>query len=36
VNSATVPNAGLLVLRLVVGATFLLHGIDKLGDLSDG
>ena len=24
---------GLLVLRLVIGGTFLLHGIDKLGDL---
>ena len=29
-----VSSAGLLVLRLVVGATFLLHGIDKLGDMS--
>jgi putative oxidoreductase len=27
-------SAGLLVLRLVVGVTFLLHGIDKLGDMS--
>lgn len=27
-------DAGLLVLRLVIGVTFLLHGIDKLGDLS--
>ena len=26
-------NAGLFVLRLVVGMTFLVHGIDKLGDL---
>ena len=28
------PGAGLAVLRLVVGVAFLLHGIDKLGDLS--
>lgn len=27
-------SAGLLVLRLVVGTTFLLHGLDKLGDVS--
>ena len=27
-------SAGLLVLRLVVGTTFLVHGLDKLGDLS--
>jgi putative oxidoreductase len=33
---APVPlrDAGLLVLRLVVGITFLLHGIDKLGDIA--
>jgi putative oxidoreductase len=34
VHPTTLPNAGLLVLRLVVGVTFLLHGVDKLGDLS--
>lgn len=33
-NPATSPSAGLLSLRLVVGATFLLHGLDKLRDLS--
>jgi putative oxidoreductase len=27
-------SAGLLVLRLVVGVTFLLHGLDKLGDVA--
>jgi len=26
-------DAGLFVLRVVIGTTFLLHGIDKLGDL---
>jgi hypothetical protein len=30
----SVVSAGLLVLRLVVGVTFLLHGLDKLGDFS--
>jgi putative oxidoreductase len=34
VNPATLQNAGLLVLRLVVGMTFLMHGVDKLADLS--
>ena len=33
-NPAILQSAGLLVLRLVVGATFLAHGLDKLGDLS--
>ena len=33
-NPATFESAGLLVLRLVVGTTFLLHGLDKFGDLS--
>jgi putative oxidoreductase len=35
VNPTTLPSAGLLVLRLVVGATFLLHGLDKLSDLTE-
>jgi putative oxidoreductase len=30
----SLPGAGLLVLRVIVGVTFLLHGLDKLGDLS--
>jgi putative oxidoreductase len=34
VSTATFQSAGLLVLRLVVGTTFLVHGVDKLGDLS--
>ena len=33
-HPTTVHDAGLLVLRLVVGVTFLLHGLDKLGDLA--
>jgi putative oxidoreductase len=33
-HPTTVMSAGLLVLRLVVGVTFLLHGLDKLGDRS--
>jgi putative oxidoreductase len=32
VNPTTFPSAGLLALRVVVGVTFLLHGLDKLGD----
>ena len=32
-NEDTRRGAGLLVLRLVVGATFLVHGLDKLIDL---
>jgi putative oxidoreductase len=31
---ATFASTGLLVLRVVVGVTFLLHGLDKLGDLA--
>jgi putative oxidoreductase len=34
-NPTTLPSAGLLLLRLVVGATFLLHGLDKLTDLTE-
>jgi putative oxidoreductase len=34
VSPTTLQNAGLLVLRLVVGTTFLVHGLDKLSDLS--
>lgn len=33
-SPAPFPGAGLLALRLVVGLTFLVHGIDKLADLS--
>jgi putative oxidoreductase len=33
-NPTTLPSAGLLVLRVIVGVTFVLHGLDKLGDLS--
>jgi putative oxidoreductase len=33
-NPTTLPSAGLLVLRLVVSVTFVLHGLDKLGDLT--
>ena len=28
------PSAGLLVLRVIVGITFVLHGLDKLGDMA--
>jgi putative oxidoreductase len=31
-SPAPFPGAGLLVVRLVVGVTFVVHGIDKLGD----
>ena len=33
-NPTTLPSAGVLVLRVVVGVTFVLHGLDKLGDLA--
>lgn len=33
-NTPLGSNTALLLLRLVVGVTFLVHGIDKLGDLS--
>ena len=32
----TLPDVGLLSLRIVVGVTFLLHGLDKLGALQNG
>ena len=34
-NPTTFPHAALLSLRIVVGVTFLIHGLDKLSDLSD-
>lgn len=33
-SPTTFPSAGLLSLRIVVGVTFLVHGLDKLGDVS--
>src|SRR3954471_21331145 len=33
-NPTTLQSAGLLLLRLVVGTTFLVHGLDTLADLS--
>jgi putative oxidoreductase len=33
-NPTTLRSTGMLVLRVVVGVTFLLHGLDKLGDLA--
>ena len=33
-NPPSFPSAGLVSLRIVVGVTFLLHGLDKLGDVS--
>jgi uncharacterized membrane protein YphA (DoxX/SURF4 family) len=35
VNRTSFPGAGLLVLRLVAGVRFLLHGLDTLVDLAD-
>jgi putative oxidoreductase len=35
VNPTTLPSAGLLALRGVVGTTFLVHGLDKLLDLTE-
>jgi putative oxidoreductase len=35
VSPKSLQSAGLLALRLVVGATFLVHGLDKLIDLTD-
>jgi putative oxidoreductase len=34
IDPTTLPAAGVLVLRVVVGITFLLHGLDKLSDLA--
>jgi putative oxidoreductase len=33
-NPTAFPGAGLLSLRIAVGVTFLLHGLDKLSDIS--
>src|SRR5918992_5684664 len=33
-NPTTLPSTGMLVLRVIVGVTFLVHGLDKLGDLA--
>jgi putative oxidoreductase len=33
-NPTTLRSSGVLVLRVVVGVTFLLHGLDKLGHLA--
>jgi putative oxidoreductase len=33
VQPTTISSSGLLVLRVVIGVTFLLHGLDKLADL---
>jgi putative oxidoreductase len=33
-NPPTFPSAGMLSLRIVVGITFLVHGLDKLSDIS--
>jgi putative oxidoreductase len=33
-NRTTLPSAGVLLLRVIVGVTFVAHGLDKLADLS--
>jgi putative oxidoreductase len=33
-NATIFPSAGVLLLRLIVGITFVVHGLDKLADLS--
>jgi putative oxidoreductase len=34
-TATTLPSAGLLILRVIVGITFLAHGLDKLTNLAD-
>ena len=33
-HPTTLPSTGLLVLRIALGVTFLVHGLDKLGDIA--